>query len=181
MRKSANRRPYRATRIKLSAQPWKISTVFDPIERILHRLEADCTVDSAQGRPVFYEDSHRGWYDLVEALRGLIDFHQIAETRHGIAADTDGLIRFANKLHSSAPIFEQDLAQVRADIDTCKRQALRLTIDEATDIVQTIRISMELDKIKPAPAAHSERSAQAVGKTAPGAGTSQQINHKEQP
>jgi len=72
MRKSANRRPYRATRIKLSAQPWKISTVFDPIERILHRLEADCTVDSAQGRPVFYEDSHRGWYDLVEALRGLI-------------------------------------------------------------------------------------------------------------
>lgn len=181
MRKSAKRRPYRATRIKLSAQPWKISTVFDPIERILHRLEADCTIDSAQGRPVFYEDGHSGWYDLVEAIRGLIDFHQIAEARHGIAADTDGLIRFANKLHSSAPIFEQDLALVRANIDTCKRQALRLTIDEATDIVQTIRIGMELDKLKPAPAAQSERSAQAVGKTAPGAGTHRNTNPQEHP
>lgn len=172
MRKSAHRRPYRATRMKLSAQPWKISTVFDPIERILHRLESDCTVDAVQGRPVFYEDGHAGWYDLVEALRGVIAFHQLAEARYGIAAETDGLVKFANKLHSGAPVFEQDLAQARADIETCKRQALRLTIDEATDIVQTIRISMELDKIKPAPAAHSERKKQADGKTAPGAGTS---------
>lgn len=172
MRKSAHRRPYRATRIKLSAQPWKISTVFDPIERILHRLESDCTVDAVQGRPVFYEDGHAGWYDLVEALRGVIAFHQLAEARYGVSAETDGLVKFANKLHSGAPVFEQDLAQARADIETCKRQALRLTIDEATDIVQTIRISMELDKIKPAPAAHSERKKQADWKTAPGAGTS---------
>ena len=144
--------------------------VFGPIERILHRLEADCTIDSAQGRPVFHEDGKGGWYDVVEALRGVIAFHQLAEARHGIAADVDGLIRFANKLHSGAPIFEQDLALVRANIDTCKRQALRLLLDEATDIVQTIRIGMELDKLKPAPAAHSERSAQADGKTALGAG-----------
>jgi hypothetical protein len=41
------------------------------------------------------------------------------------------------------------------------------------------RISMEFDKIKPAPAAHSERSAQAVGKTVLGAGTSKNITHKE--
>lgn len=172
MRKSAHRRPYQPRRLKLSTQPWKID-IFGPIERILHRLEADCTI------PVFHEDGAGGWYDVVEALRGVIAFHQLAEARHGLAADVDGLIRFANKLHSGAPIFEQDLALVRANIDTCKRQALRLLLDEATDIVQTIRIGMELDKLKPAPAAHSERSAQADGKTAPGAGTHRTTNHPE--
>jgi len=171
MRKSANRRPYQPRRIKLAMQPWKISTVFDPLDRILHRLEADCTIDAAQGRPVFYEDSRGGWYDTVEALRGVIDFHQLAESRHGIAADVDGLIRFANKLNAAAPLFESDLAQVRASIDSCKRQALRLTLDEAHDIVQTIRIGMELDQLKPAPAAQTERGTQAAGKTAQGAGT----------
>ena len=171
MRKSAHRRPYQPRRLKLATMPWKVDMVFGPIERILHRLEADCTIDSAQGRPVFHEDGKGGWYDVAEALRGVIDFHQLAEARHGIAADVDGLIRFANKLHSGAPVFEQDLALVRANIDTCKRQALRLTIDEADDILQTIRIGMAMDQIKPAPAAHSERSAQADGKTAPGAGT----------
>lgn len=181
MRKSANRRPYQPRRLKLSTQPWKIEAVFGPIDRILHRLEADCTIDSAQGRPVFHEDTRGGWYDVVEAVRGVIEFHQLAEARHGIAADVDGLIRFANKLHAGAPVFEQDLALVRANVDTCKRQAGRLLLDEAHDIVQTIRISMELDKLKPAPAATSERSAQAVGKTAPGAGTHCMINRSEQP
>lgn len=179
MRKSAHRRPYQPRRLKLATMPWKVDMVFGPIEHILHRLEADCTIDSAQGRPVFHEDGKGGWHDVVEAPRGVIAFHQLAEARHGIAADVDGLIRFANKLHSGAPIFEQDLALVRANIDTCKRQALRLLLDEATDIVQTIRIGMELDKLKPAPAAHSERSAQADGKTAPGAGTHRTTNHPE--
>jgi len=179
MRKSAHRRPYQPRRLKLSTQPWKVDMVFGPIERILHRLEADCTIDSAQGRPVFHEDGKGGWYDVVEAVRGVIAFHQLAEARHGLTADVDGLIRFANKLHSGAPIFEQDLALVRANIDTCKRQALRLLLDEATDIVQTIRIGTELDKLKPAPAAQSERSAQADGKTAPGAGTHRTTNHPE--
>lgn len=170
MRKSAHRRPYQPRRLKLNTQPWKVDGVFGPIERILHRLEADCTIDSAQGRPVFHEDTKGGWYDVVEALRGVIAFHQLAEVRHGIAADVDGIIRFANKLHSGAPIFEQDLALVRANIDTCKRQALRLTIDEADDILQTIRIGMAFDQIKPAPAANSEMIKQADWKPETGAG-----------
>jgi hypothetical protein len=144
--------------------------VFDPIDKILHRMQSDGTIDCAQGRPVFREDGRGGWYDLVAALRGVIEFHQLAEARHGIAAEVDGMIRLANKLHLSAPIFEEDIAATRANIETCKRQALRLTIDEATDIVRTIQISMEMDKITPAPAANSERGKQAAG-TVQGAGT----------
>lgn len=148
MRKHCKRKRRPAARLKMSSQPWKVEMVFGPIERILHRMQADGTIDCAQGRPVFREEGRGGWYDLVAALRGVIEFHEIVESRHGIAADTDGMIRLANKLDLAAPIFEEDIARVRANIDTCKRQALRLEIDEAADIVQTIRIGAELDRIK---------------------------------
>lgn len=45
MRKSAKRRPYQPRRLKLATMPWKVDMVFGPIERILHRIEADCTID----------------------------------------------------------------------------------------------------------------------------------------
>jgi len=147
MRKRTPRKPQHARRARLSSQPWKVSMVFDPIEQILHRMLTDGTIDCAQGRPVFREDGKGGWYEVVEALRGVIEFHQLAEARHGITAEVDGMIRLANKLHLSAPIFEEDIAATRANIETCKRQALRLTLDEATDIVQTIRISAEMARL----------------------------------
>lgn len=164
MRKSCKRRPVVGRTIKLAAQPWKVQSVFAPIERVLHRMQADGVIDCAQGRPVFHEDGRGGWYEVVEALRGVIQFHELAEKRHGIEADVDGMIRLANKLDLGAPIFEEDIATVYTDIESCKRQALRLTIEEATDIVRTIQISAEFDKIKLAPTAHPERSLQAAGK-----------------
>lgn len=150
MKKRTPRKPLHHRRLRMSAQPWKVQMVFGPIEQILHRMQADGTIDCAQGRPVFFEDGRGGWYDLVAALRGVIEFHQIAEARHGIPADVEGMIKFANKLHVSAPIFEEDIAATRANIESCKRQALRLTLEEATDIVRTIQIGAELDKIKEA-------------------------------
>lgn len=130
----------------LRTQPWKITSVFGPIERILHRLEADGTIETDGRHIVFKEDGRGGWYDAVSALRGVIQFHQIAEARYGLPASTEGMIRFANKLDASAPIFIEDLAMVRANIDTCKRQALQLRVSQACDIVDTIRISMEMEK-----------------------------------
>lgn len=132
----------------LRTQPWKITSVFGPLERILHRLEADGTVETDGRHIVFKEDGRGGWYDAVEALRGVVAFHQLAESRHGIPATVDALNRFANKLDSGAPIFEEDLEAVRADIASCKRQALQLRISQATDIVDTIRISNEMEKIR---------------------------------
>lgn len=164
MRKRCKRRFHVANGLKLAAQPWKVQSVFAPIERVLHRMQADGVIDCAQGRPVFHEDGRGGWYEVVEALRGVIQFHQLAEARHGIEAEVDGMVRLANKLDLAAPIFEEDIATVYADIESCKRQALRLTIDEATDIVKTIQISAAFDQIKLAPTASPERSLQAAGK-----------------
>lgn len=132
----------------LRLQPWKVTMVFDPIERILHRIEADGVVDSVQGRPVFYEDGKGGWYEVCEALRGVIQFHQLAESRHGLPVDVQALIRFANKLDSGAPVFESDLQAVRACIGNCKAQAMYLRVSQATDIVNTIRISAEIEKTR---------------------------------
>ena len=132
----------------LRTQPWRMTMVFGPIERILHRLESEGTVEVAGRHVVFKEDGRGGWYDAVAALRGVIEFHQMAQSRHGHPADVEALIKFANKLEAGAPIFEADLAQVRAGIASCKRQALQMRLSQADDIVKTIQISMRLEEAK---------------------------------
>lgn len=131
----------------LKTQPWKVTMVFGPIERILHRLEADGTIEVAGRQIVFKEDGRGGWYDAVAALRGVVQFHELAASRHNLPIDVQPLVKFANKLDAGMPIFESDIAAVRACIADCKRQALQLRVSQATDIVQAIQISMEMDKI----------------------------------
>lgn len=93
----------------LRHQPWKIAAVFFPIERILGRLEIDGTVEVAGRQIVFKEDMKGGWYDAVAALRGVIQFHELAANRHGLPVDVAAMVRFANKLEAGSPIFEADL------------------------------------------------------------------------
>lgn len=129
----------------LRTQPWKVQSVFQPIEQILHRLELDGTVETYGRHIVFREDGAGGYYDLVAALRGVIEFHQIAAARYGIPAETEAMVRFANKLDAGSPLFESDLEAVRANIAECKRQALQLRVSQAESILQTVRISTELE------------------------------------
>lgn len=130
----------------LRTQPWRITAVFSPLERILHRLEVDGTVETTGRMIVFREDGAGGWYDLVAALRGIIEFHDIASRRFRLLADTDAMTRFANKLEAGAPLFESDMRAVRNNIDSCKRQAMNLRVSQAVEIVQTIQISNELKR-----------------------------------
>jgi hypothetical protein len=130
----------------LRTQPWRMIMVFGPIERILHGLETDGTVEVAGPHVVFKEDGRGGWYGAVAALRGVIEFHQLAQARYGLPVDVEALIKFANKLEAGSPIFEGDVAQARACIASCKRQAGPLRISQANDIVQTVQISMLLEK-----------------------------------
>lgn len=125
----------------MATQPWRIVAVFGPIDRILHRIEADGTIDAAQGRPVFYEDGHAGWYEFVEAIRGLIHFHELAAERLNAPADVLGMVRLANKLDTGAPLFEADIEAAYRSIETCKRQALKLTIGAASEMLRVVQIS----------------------------------------
>src|SRR6185369_9755919 len=92
----------RGARIKptdplLRAEPWRVSLVFDPIEAVLSRLEIDGTITTApNGSAVFIEPGHNEWYDTAEALRGIVEFHEIASNRRGEVASVDGLRRLAD-------------------------------------------------------------------------------------
>ena len=129
-------------------QPWKVFSVFHPIEQILAGIKRDGTIEVAGRQVVFKEHGRNGWYDAVAAIRGVIEFHQIAQDRYGILADTEPLAKFANKLDAGAPIFESDLESVALAITSCKRQAMALRVSQALDIVQTVQISAEFDKRK---------------------------------
>lgn len=131
----------------LKTQPWRILAVFAPLERVLHRIEVDGTVETDGRHVVFREDGRGGWFDIVSALRGVIEFHQIATARHGHPADVAALERFANKLHTGTPVFEGDLVAIRASIASCKAQAMRLRVSEAVDILKTVQVGAELDRI----------------------------------
>lgn len=132
----------------LRTQPWKITAVFDPIERVLHRLESDGTVEAQGAQIVFREECRGNWYDLPVALHGVIEFHKLAESRYNLPVDVAAMEKFANKLRLGSPIFEQDLADVRTCIASCKRQALQLRVSQAADIVKTVQISVELERLQ---------------------------------
>ncbi|MRR49403.1 MAG: hypothetical protein EG825_00585 [Rhodocyclaceae bacterium] len=134
----------------LRTQPWKVVAVFQPIEHFLHKLEVDGTVETTGRHVVFQADVEKHWFDLVEAIRGVIQFHHIARDRYGLDVNTEALERLTNKLDVAAPIFLGDIEAVRRDIASCKQQALRLRLSQAEDILTTIRISAELDAARAA-------------------------------
>lgn len=146
MRKRA--KPRRHADPLLRTCPWKITAVWHPIEQILSRLRRSGEIDVAGTQVVFYEDGRGGWYDMIEAMRGVIQFHEIAASRLNIAVDVSGLVKFANKLEAAMPLFDADLDAVRKSMDSCMRQALNLRLSEALDIIDTVRISGEMEKLK---------------------------------
>ena len=131
----------------LRVQPWRVMAVFQPLERVLARLEIDGTIETAGRQVVFKEDSRGGWYDMVAAIRGVAQFHELAG-KHGVAVDVKPLERFANKLESDSPVFEQDIAKVRECIDACRQQALRLRVSQAVEILKTVQISEAMDDLE---------------------------------
>jgi len=139
-----NRRPYDP---KLKHQPWRIFAVFHPLESVLDRLERDGTVDAVGRQIVFREESAGELYDLPAALRGVIEFHQLAEVKYGIDSETGALERFANKLEYGMPVFAADLDAVRENIATCKRQAMALRVSQAASLIDAVRIGAEVERL----------------------------------
>lgn len=131
----------------LKCMPWKILFVFQPLETVLNRIEKDGTVDTTGRQIVFREDMRGGWYDMVDALRGVIEFHEIAKRLHGVPANVEAMKKFANKLEASMPIFDQDIADVRECIQSCWRQAMTLRVSQAQSIVDTVRVGAEMDRL----------------------------------
>ena len=131
----------------LRTQPWKVMAVLSPIEGILKRLESDGTVDAIGRQIVFTESSSGERFDLPEAIRGVVDFHELAASKYGLPIDVDALRRFANKLHAGSPIFEADVEASRRCLQACWSQAMQLRVSQAADLVRTVQIGAEIEKI----------------------------------
>ena len=142
--KIMTRRPYDPL---LKHQPWRIFAVFHPLESVLDRLEREGTVDTVGRQIVFREESAGELYDLPAALRGVIEFHQLAEVKYSIDGETGAMEKFANKLEYGMPVFESDIAAVRENIATCKRQAMALRVSQATALIDAVRIGAEVDRL----------------------------------
>ena len=80
-------------------------------------------------------------------MRGVIEFHQLAEVKYGIEGETSSMEKFANKLQYGMPVFEQDLAAVRENITACKRQAMALRISQSTSLIDAVRIGAEVERL----------------------------------
>lgn len=128
----------------LAERPERIHGVWSPLERLLDRIEATGDIDAARGRPVFSEAG--AWYEVAPAVAGIVEFHELANRRHGIRADTSALVKLARKLDHGTPLFDADLNAARACIAACKRQAARLTVAQAVSIVRTVQIGIEMER-----------------------------------
>lgn len=133
------RRGVDGSNIRLSAQPWKIHAVFAPLEQLLAQIELTGCVDECQGRAVFMEHGAGGYYELAPAIRGIVDFHDLAASRHGVPLDTRPLTTLANKIEYDTPLVENDLARARDCINRLKSFATRLTAGEAKQLLADSR------------------------------------------
>lgn len=137
---------------RMATQPWRSQSVFTPLERILDQLEQEGTVDVSAahkmaGMPI-YKETDGKWYSTVHAMQGVIEFFEIHASRKGLFLPLQPLILLAKKLEVDMPIFPKDTQDVRAALVILRRTANRMTADEAHELVNDIRISVEMDKIR---------------------------------
>lgn len=133
--------------IRLAAMPWKITAVWQPLEHVIAEIENYGTVDVARnGVAVFRETNSGGWYNTVEALEGIIDYHQRAALRYGWDISLAPLQRLRNKLEMCSPILPEELTAARRNIDQLKRLVARITQAQAESLLLDSRIAWELEK-----------------------------------
>lgn len=132
----------------LGTEPWRISASLDPIEQILDQIERHGTVDSARGEAVFRDAGHADYYSAVPALRGVIEFFESAAKRKGWPLDLAALTRLGNKLDVSCPLVDPDIRAARDAIDAIRVYAPKLTLGEADDLVKTVRIRQEFERLQ---------------------------------
>ena len=130
----------------LATQPWRIASSLEPIETMLEQIERHGTVDSAQGEVIFRDCGSAHYYSMVPALRGVVEMFTIASRRKGWSLDLGALARLAKKLDVACPLQQSDIDAARAAIEGIRRHAPGLTLGEADDLVNTIKIREAMEK-----------------------------------
>lgn len=142
MRKSAKRRPYKQkTQVMADA-----SAVFAPIEHVIAEIRRTGTIDAVGDTPVFCDNNKL--HPLVPAIERVIQFHELALSRYGTPVDIAGMKHLVVSLKSWSGLDVAMLDEAEISIASCKRQAMALTMQQANEIIQTVRISIRMDQLK---------------------------------
>jgi len=142
-------RPRNPNDALMKTQPWRMRSVFQPVIAILDQLENDGTMDiSADGQPIFKDVIDGCYYDTCVALDGISECFELLSERKNIPIDTGPLRRISNKIRYHMPVFIEDTKACRACLDVLHSHCLHLRISEAVDLIQTIRVREELERIQ---------------------------------
>lgn len=140
-------RPRPAGARTLRTQPWKLHSVFQPLEDILNQMEASGFSDTDQrGTPIFQSMKDSCWYTSAPAINGMADVYEIHAKRSGRAMPIEPLRRMANKLHYGSMVFASDVAEMRAALATLSTETMDMTEDYAHSLLQTVCIQIELER-----------------------------------
>lgn len=125
----------------MTSDPVRALSAWEPVSQLIDQIESTGTVLYAGSKVVMY-DKENGEYmdDATNAMRGVIEFHDLANEKISAKADTEQLKRFANKLDSGSMISQFDIDKTRAAIDSCIRQAMTMTVGQAKSLADTVCI-----------------------------------------
>lgn len=133
----------------LKTQPWRLNAVFSPLESIIAQLEQHGTCDVAQdGTPIFLDAIDGCWYDTCVALDGVSEAFELHTERSGQSLNMRPLRQLSNKLRAGMMIFESDTAALKESLHAARSACMGMTIDYASDLIKTIRIREEMDRIQ---------------------------------
>ena len=132
---------------KLRTMPWKVASVFGPMEAIIDQLENDGTIDVVDsGAAVFRDIEDGGLYDTCAAFGGVIDAYAIHEIRSGQKLELSPLRQLVRKLQYGTPIFESDTRDVRACLARMKAATVQMTEAYADQLYRDYVIKNEMEK-----------------------------------
>lgn len=132
---------------KLRCMPWKVASVFGPMEDILDQLEIEGTIDVIDsGTAVFRDYQDGGLFDTVAAFGGVIDAYAIHEIRSGCALDLAPLRQFVKKIQYGMPIFDADTRAVRACLARMKAATVQMTEAYADQLYRDYVTKNEIEK-----------------------------------
>lgn len=149
-----NRKPRKAYRPRgiepaagLRLQPWRLNMLFNPVERILDRLEAGDAFDLNEDGELetqYHEVGHAFSVDMT--IHTLIEVYEIAAMRApakcpGIAP----LRHLRSRLADDEGLTSADIEASRSCLAALRRYAASLPSTELIDVMRTLALKAQLD------------------------------------
>lgn len=132
----------------LRHEPWRIHSVFAPIDHILTELdqseEVMIMVDDGVEVPCFKHFMDGCTYPIKPSLEGLCDAFDMHCERFNRPGMSEGLRDLMQLLEDGADLCQMDIVRGRESVALMKREAACMTIRYASDLVQRSAIAIEI-------------------------------------